>query len=74
MDKKLKFDLDYEQENYKKVEVQPTKVFDLSNVAQNDVEDKFLEYSDDELEYKLNNEKLTNDEVIAIKNILKSRK
>ncbi len=74
MDKKLKFDLDYEQENYKKVEVQPTKAFDLNNVSNSELEDEFLDYSNDELLYKLENEKLSDEKIRAIKNILNSRK
>lgn len=73
-DKKLKFDLDYEQENYRKVEVQPTKVFDISNAKNNKLENEFLEYSNEELMFKLENEKLSSEKIEAIRRILNSRK
>lgn len=72
-DKKIKFDLDYEQENYKKVNVEPTKAFDVDMVNKN-IESEYVNYSTDELNYILENEKLSKEDKNIIKKILESRK
>lgn len=72
--KKYKFDLDYENENYKKVDVVPTQKFDLSSIDDQTLISELEQLSIDELKYKLENEKLSKEIIDLIQVIIANKK
>ncbi len=71
--KTLKLSIDEEHTDFEKFKVTPTKTFDMDDFDVDDDEGyAFLSTSD--LEYKLEHEKLTEDEIKKIKHVLSSRK
>ncbi len=74
--KTLKFNSEEEHIDFEKTRVQPTKLFDVDELDFNQKENFnpiFAEMSTEDLNYKLEYEDLTDEEIFQIKVILKSR-
>ncbi|MGL4952120.1 MAG: hypothetical protein ACRC4L_04010 [Mycoplasma sp.] len=68
--KNLKFGIEETHAEYEKTTILPTEKLDLDKMENNDFELLLTK----DLEYKLNNEILSEEDILIIKNILKNRK
>ncbi len=71
--KTLKLSIDDEHTDFEKFKVSPTKTFDMDDFDIDD-DDGYAFLSTSDLEYKLEHEKLTEDQIKKIKHVLSSRK
>ncbi len=71
--KTLKLSIDEEHTDFEKFKVTPTKTFDMDDFDVDD-DDGYAFLSTADLEYKLEHEKLTDEQIKKIKHVLSSRK